>query len=333
GTTVFSLLSLLLAYGIAALLFGYPIAIAEPGWFAISLLFAVAALWATGMFFTPLAILWRAVGHFLLGLEYPIFALSGLLFPLLLLPGWTAPISNILPPYWAAVAMHGAARGDLDLPGLLRAWCFLFLTGGALLLIAKLLFERVLTRARRAGTLALSYCGSSPSPPTTRSARSSIRSSQCRISSIACFFPSHSSPSSRSSERTVGVSHFRSISWETRSVPRRRPHSGSRRPLGTSGSRGRSRISSRRRHRAFPFSSAARHSTSPTGCSIWSRRWRSRSLRSVSASPLRESSASCPRCSSRRSRSAASGFFSAPSPTSFSIPQSLRTSRCSSSFS
>src|SRR5207253_9681141 len=35
GTTVFSLLSLLLAYGIAALLFGYPIAIAEPGWFAI----------------------------------------------------------------------------------------------------------------------------------------------------------------------------------------------------------------------------------------------------------------------------------------------------------
>src|SRR5438094_4323410 len=28
-------------------------------------------------------------------------------------------------------------------------------------------------------------------------------------------------------------------------------------------------ISSRRRHRAFPFSSAARHSTSQTGCSIW----------------------------------------------------------------
>jgi hypothetical protein len=52
--------------------------------------------------------------------------------------------------------MHGAASGELDLPGLLRAWFFLFVTGGALLLIASQLFEQVLTRARRAGTLALS---------------------------------------------------------------------------------------------------------------------------------------------------------------------------------
>ncbi|HKC90293.1 MAG TPA: ABC transporter permease [Candidatus Limnocylindria bacterium] len=156
GTTIFSLLSLVLAYGIGALLFGYPIAIAEPGWFALSLLLAVVALWATGMFFAPLAILWRAVGRFLLGLEYPIFALSGFLFPVLLLPVWVLPISNVLPPYWAAVAMHGAASGDLDLTDLLRAWFFLLVTGGALLLIARWLFEQVLTRARRAGTLALS---------------------------------------------------------------------------------------------------------------------------------------------------------------------------------
>lgn len=156
GTTVFSLLSLLLAYGIGALLFGYPITIAEPGWFAFSLCLAVVALWATGMVFAPLAILWRSVGRFLLGLEYPIFALSGFLFPVLLLPGWVVPISNVLPPYWAAVAMHGAASGELNTTDLLRAWFFLLLTGGALLFIAHRLFDEVLTRARRAGTLALS---------------------------------------------------------------------------------------------------------------------------------------------------------------------------------
>ena len=122
----------------------------------MSLLLAVIALWATCMLFAPLAILWRAVGRFLLGLEYPIFALSGFLFPILLLPGWAVPISNILPPYWAAVAMHGAASGELDTSGLLQAWFFLFLTSGALLLIANRLFDEVLTRARRAGTLALS---------------------------------------------------------------------------------------------------------------------------------------------------------------------------------
>lgn len=156
GTTMFSLLSLVLSYAIGALLFGYPIVIAEPAWFAVSLVFAVVALWATGMFFAPLAILWRAVGRFLLGLEYPIFALSGFLFPVLLLPVWLLPISVVLPPYWAAVALHGAASGDLDAAGLLRAWFFLLLTGAVLLLIAGRLADEVLTRARRAGTLALS---------------------------------------------------------------------------------------------------------------------------------------------------------------------------------
>src|SRR5438309_3265536 len=156
GTTMFSLLSLVLSYGIGALLFGYPISIADPVLFTLSLILAVVALWATGMFFAPLAILWRSVGRFLLGLEYPVFALSGFLFPVLLLPIWILPISSVLPPYWAAFALHGTSSGDLDLSGVLRAWFFLLLTGGVLLLLASRLFDEVLTRARRAGTLALS---------------------------------------------------------------------------------------------------------------------------------------------------------------------------------
>jgi ABC-2 type transport system permease protein len=100
------------------------------------------------MFFAPLAILWRSVGRFLSGLEYPVFALSGFLFPVLLLPVWFLPISVALPPYWAAFALHGTSSGDLDLPGLLRAWIFLVLTGGVLLLLAsRLLDEVALARA------------------------------------------------------------------------------------------------------------------------------------------------------------------------------------------
>lgn len=156
GTVLFSLTSLVLAYGIGAPLFGYPIVIAEPMGFAASLLLAFVALWATGMLFAPLAILWRTVGRFLGALEYPIFALSGFLFPVLLLPGWTGPISYALPPYWAAEALHGAASGSLDPADLTRTWLYLLLTGSAALLIAGRLFAVVLARARRAGTLALS---------------------------------------------------------------------------------------------------------------------------------------------------------------------------------
>jgi ABC-2 type transport system permease protein len=155
GTIAFSLVSLILSYGVGAWLFGYSLTIADPGGFAISLLFALGALWVMGMLFAPLAIYWRAVGQFLGVLEYPIFALSGFLFPILLLPGWTVPVSDVLPPYWAAVAMHGAARGDLDLAGQAAAWLNIVVLSAVLLVVSLLMFRAVVVRARRAGTLAL----------------------------------------------------------------------------------------------------------------------------------------------------------------------------------
>jgi len=156
GTLAFSLVSVLFSYAIGAWLFGYPIAVADPLGFAASLVFALVALWATGMLFAPLGILWRAVGQFLGVLEYPIYSLSGFLFPILLLPVWTIPVSYLLPPYWAAVALHGSASGTLDLAALVAVWAVLLVTAAILMLLASRLFEAVLQRARRSGSLALS---------------------------------------------------------------------------------------------------------------------------------------------------------------------------------
>ncbi|HEV2251206.1 MAG TPA: ABC transporter permease [Candidatus Limnocylindria bacterium] len=156
GTLAFSLVSVVLSYAIGAWMFGYPITIADPGSFAVSLVFALVALWATGMLFAPLGILWRTVGRFLGLMEYPIYSLSGFLFPILLLPIWTLPVSYLLPPYWAAVALHASARGDLGLAGLVRVWAVLLLTAAVLMLVSTRLFLAVLRQARRAGSLALS---------------------------------------------------------------------------------------------------------------------------------------------------------------------------------
>jgi len=144
------------SYAIGAWLFGYPITVADPAGFGLSLLFALVALWATGMLFAPLGILWRTVGRFLGLMEYPIYSLSGFLFPILLLPVWTIPVSYALPPYWAAVALHGSASGELDLLGLARVWAVLVLTAVVLMIISSRLFLAVLQRARRSGSLALS---------------------------------------------------------------------------------------------------------------------------------------------------------------------------------
>jgi ABC-2 type transport system permease protein len=107
------------------------------------------------MLFAPLGILWRTVGRFLGLMEYPIYSLSGFLFPILLLPGWTLPVSYLLPPYWAALALHASARGELDLVGLAEVWAVLLLTAVVLMLVSSRLFRAVLQRARRAGSLAL----------------------------------------------------------------------------------------------------------------------------------------------------------------------------------
>ena len=155
GTLAFSLVSVLLSYAIGAWLFGYPITVADPVGFAVSLVLALVALWATGMLFAPLGILWRTVGRFLGLMEYPIYSLSGFLFPILLLPGWTLPVSYLLPPYWAALALHASARGELDLVALAEVWAVLLFTAVVLMLVSSRLFRAVLQRARRAGSLAL----------------------------------------------------------------------------------------------------------------------------------------------------------------------------------
>jgi len=39
------------------------------------------------------------------------YILAGFMFPVALLPGWTTPFSYILPPFWAAKALHAASSG------------------------------------------------------------------------------------------------------------------------------------------------------------------------------------------------------------------------------
>jgi len=51
-------------------------------------------------------------------LEFPIYVLSGAMFPVTLLPGWAAAVSYALAPYWGVEAMRVAAigvEGDLGM--------------------------------------------------------------------------------------------------------------------------------------------------------------------------------------------------------------------------
>lgn len=155
GTMVFSLLSVVVNYAVGAWLFGYPITIIDPLGFAVSLVLGMAALWAMGVLLAPIGILSRTAAHFVNVLEYPVYALGGFLFPILLLPGWSHPISWALPPYWAATALHATSSGYADAPPVVVLWAILVVSVAAVLLIARPLYGLVLRRAKRDGTLQL----------------------------------------------------------------------------------------------------------------------------------------------------------------------------------
>lgn len=155
GGVTFSSASIALCYGIGAWLFGYDIAVRDLPGFVLSLLMALLALGALGLLIAPIAILARTISRFFAVMEYPVFIFGGFLFPILLLPGWTHPLSYALPPYWAAVALHGTSSGELAGPALVAVWLVLLASCLAAVALAWPFFRLVLRRARRDGTLAL----------------------------------------------------------------------------------------------------------------------------------------------------------------------------------
>lgn len=148
-----SMLSMVLSYALAALLFGYTLHINQPILFFISMLMTALAFVSFGLIIAPLFLLTPAVQSFQNALEFPIYVLCGFLFPIALLPGWTTPLSYLLTPYWAARALHGASSGDLGAGEIALCWLIMTLMTAFYLGIARQLFEVILFRARTQGTL------------------------------------------------------------------------------------------------------------------------------------------------------------------------------------
>jgi ABC-2 type transport system permease protein len=148
-----STLSMLLGYLIAAWLFGYHLSIVQPLNFLLSMMLSIFAFICFGLVIAPIFVMNPGVRAWQNAMEFPVFVLCGFLFPIALLPGWTTPISYLLPPYWAAVALHGTSSGDLAFGQLLFTWGMMLLFSLIDLFIASRLFKLMLHKARVDATL------------------------------------------------------------------------------------------------------------------------------------------------------------------------------------
>jgi ABC-2 type transport system permease protein len=148
-----SLLSMVVSYALAAFLFGYSLALTQPLLFLITLLLSMFAFICFGLTIAPLFVMYRSVQQWQNAMEFPVYILCGFLFPIALLPGWTTPVSYLLPPYWAAIGLHGTSTARLPFDQLVFSWIMMLLFSIVDLVIASQLFKIMLYKARVDATL------------------------------------------------------------------------------------------------------------------------------------------------------------------------------------
>lgn len=148
-----SLVSMVLGYFVAAWLFGYSLNIQQPMLFTISIVLTVFAFICFALIIAPVFVMNPGVRAWQNAMEFPIYVLCGFLFPIALLPQWTSPISYLLPPYWAAVALHGTSTIGAPFNETLLAWGMMLLFSTIDLLVASYLFKIMLYKARADATL------------------------------------------------------------------------------------------------------------------------------------------------------------------------------------
>jgi ABC-2 type transport system permease protein len=150
-----SLVAMIGAYLLASLVLDVPLVIAQPLPFFVSLILMVFAFVSLGMVLAPLFITNPDVQRWQNAMEFPVYILAGFLFPIALLPTWTTPLSYLLSPYWAAVALHETSSGGGDPLTVAGAWAAMIVLSVLYLVLSRQLFRVLVRKARREGTLSL----------------------------------------------------------------------------------------------------------------------------------------------------------------------------------
>jgi ABC-2 type transport system permease protein len=155
ASVTLSLLSMIFSYTLASVIFHFPLNIAQPVPFFLSLLVTVFAFISFGLLISPLMAINLSLSGWVNALEYPMYILGGFLFPILLLPGWSNPLSYVLAPYWAARVLHATSSGAATTGDILLSWGMMLILGITYIAASYRLFKIVLYRARVDATLSM----------------------------------------------------------------------------------------------------------------------------------------------------------------------------------
>ena len=143
GNTVMSLLTFVLSFLTAKLLYRAPFEVESPGYLIVSL---VATLVGFAVFSTLVAYLLtlsRKTTLYMNCIEIPIILVCGFVFPVEELPAWVLPISYVLPPTWAVKLLRLSVAGISDSGEYIRCLGILGVVAGSYAAISVMLYRMV----------------------------------------------------------------------------------------------------------------------------------------------------------------------------------------------
>jgi ABC-2 type transport system permease protein len=153
SNALFGLTNMVAILLIASLVFSVPLGVANPPFFALAIVLTLLSVSALGLIFASAFVLSRYAQVFTNGLEFPIYVISGSMFPIALLPFWVHPASYILGPTWGIEAIR-IATAEASVP--LRFWLdigVMLVITAVYVAVATFLFKKVEEKSRRDGTL------------------------------------------------------------------------------------------------------------------------------------------------------------------------------------
>ncbi len=107
--TLAGLLGGLIVFVVVSLSYGRPIPLADPVRFALLFVFVIGSLAAVGVVFAAAYVYTRYAGFIQNIGEFAFYVGTGCMFPVVLLPFWSNPISLLFPPTWALDALRYVA--------------------------------------------------------------------------------------------------------------------------------------------------------------------------------------------------------------------------------
>lgn len=153
GSVIIGLASTVNGYVFITLISGQRFSITHMSWFILGLLLVIISYVAISVMLAALFALSRQVRDLTNASEFPVFILSGLIFPITLLPLWTRPLSYILTPTWGIKVLRMSINGISHWGEFYTALGILFALTSFYLILSVFLYHRMMISFRKTGSL------------------------------------------------------------------------------------------------------------------------------------------------------------------------------------